>query len=377
MPYDAEVEWIETDGYSWIVTPYIEDVDCTISFKCRRSTWRTYGALFGNYISETHNSTRIIFSGSDDGHSYVNFVSRPSNTYYAPFTLKNNDFVVVMDKNGITVGQTFYAYNRSVGTSNSTYLTLFARDSTGTRCNAGDRLYNFSISKNNDFVFDFIPVRIGTTGYMYDRVSKKLFGNVGSGTFVLGEDKPQIAGYEVLHDISNWDNGNGASINTLLVPSDTNWSFEGSWMRIGTPTQAYSAIISAYDSEAANSYRIILANNDASRAYVNACTRASSPNTIAGLYQSIWYEYTLRYGSIIVNGSTTSLGTTQGTDLSANMYIASQGYPQRVGRFKAYHNNTLVADMIPCKRLSDNVCGMYDIVREQFFTSSNQYNFTE
>jgi hypothetical protein len=40
-----------------------------------------------------------------------------------------------------------------------------------------------------NILFDFIPVRKGTVGYMYDRVSGKLFGNAGSGDFVLGPDK--------------------------------------------------------------------------------------------------------------------------------------------------------------------------------------------
>ena len=34
-----------------------------------------------------------------------------------------------------------------------------------------------------------IPVRVGQVGYMYDRVSGQLFGNQGTGNFILGEDK--------------------------------------------------------------------------------------------------------------------------------------------------------------------------------------------
>ncbi len=35
---------------------------------------------------------------------------------------------------------------------------------------------------------DMIPVRVGSVGYMYDKVSKTLFGNAGSGSFILGND---------------------------------------------------------------------------------------------------------------------------------------------------------------------------------------------
>ena len=37
-------------------------------------------------------------------------------------------------------------------------------------------------------VLDMIPVRVGQVGYMYDRVSKTLFGNSGTGSFTLRPD---------------------------------------------------------------------------------------------------------------------------------------------------------------------------------------------
>ena len=35
---------------------------------------------------------------------------------------------------------------------------------------------------------NLIPVRCGTTGYMYDSVSGTLFGNAGTGDFIVGTD---------------------------------------------------------------------------------------------------------------------------------------------------------------------------------------------
>ena len=43
--------------------------------------------------------------------------------------------------------------------------------------------------KNGLTVRDFIPVRVGDVGYMYDRVSGDLFGNAGTGAFIIGPDK--------------------------------------------------------------------------------------------------------------------------------------------------------------------------------------------
>lgn len=51
------------------------------------------------------------------------------------------------------------------------------------------RIYYFKITDNNgNDKLDLIPIRIGTVGYMYDKVSGRLFGNEGSGNFTVGPD---------------------------------------------------------------------------------------------------------------------------------------------------------------------------------------------
>lgn len=44
------------------------------------------------------------------------------------------------------------------------------------------------IDGNDNIVCDYYPVRVGTTGYMYDTVSGNLFGNAGTGDFIIGPD---------------------------------------------------------------------------------------------------------------------------------------------------------------------------------------------
>jgi hypothetical protein len=38
--------------------------------------------------------------------------------------------------------------------------------------------------------------------------------------------------------------------------------------------------------------------------------------------------------------------------------------------FKLYDNGTLIRDYIPCRRKSDNVLGLYDVVNNQFYTNA-------
>lgn len=49
----------------------------------------------------------------------------------------------------------------------------------------------------------------------------------------------------------------------------------------------------------------------------------------------------------------------------------------RCSYFKIYENNTLVCDLIPCYRKSDNEIGMYDLVRQVFLTNANTGTFTK
>jgi hypothetical protein len=49
-------------------------------------------------------------------------------------------------------------------------------------------IYSFTITEYDQVVHDFIPVRIGSLGYMYDRITGQLLGNVGTGSFRLGPD---------------------------------------------------------------------------------------------------------------------------------------------------------------------------------------------
>ena len=72
--------------------------------------------------------------------------------------------------------------------SPSTYLLGAVHIGSRVAENAHIKLYNFRLMEFDKAVMDFIPVRIGDVGYMYDRVTKQLFGNDGTGAFVLGPD---------------------------------------------------------------------------------------------------------------------------------------------------------------------------------------------
>jgi hypothetical protein len=49
-------------------------------------------------------------------------------------------------------------------------------------------VYSFKVYNSNTLIRDFIPVRIGNTGYMFDKITGKMYGNAGTGSFTLGPD---------------------------------------------------------------------------------------------------------------------------------------------------------------------------------------------
>ena len=51
------------------------------------------------------------------------------------------------------------------------------------------KICRIKIKVGNDTIFDLIPVRVGTTGYMYNKLTGTLYGNAGTGDFTLGPDK--------------------------------------------------------------------------------------------------------------------------------------------------------------------------------------------
>lgn len=66
---------------------------------------------------------------------------------------------------------------------------LFARNLGGQATSFADgKIFRYKHYQNMVAVRDMLPVRVGTTGYMYDTVTGRLFGNNGTGTFQFGLD---------------------------------------------------------------------------------------------------------------------------------------------------------------------------------------------
>ena len=75
----------------------------------------------------------------------------------------------------------------------------FYNGNTGSVVTSSGVVASVKIYKDGNLVRSFVPVRIGSTGCLFDRVTGQFFYNQGTGSFVCGEDDFSIFSYAVKH----------------------------------------------------------------------------------------------------------------------------------------------------------------------------------
>ena len=208
LPYDAEVEYLESTGTQYIDTgvPYDSSVACECLMAKTSNTISSnyiFGILWASADSSTVRRWAVSYNAynSSLGRLYPQYDT--TTNMYNP-TLLRNDVIHKLQANSTT----FAVDNTSVNVTSTTFdpttdvsIYIFARHTYAPQLDPNPvtgpqafRLYSFKIWKSGGLVCDFIPVRKGTVGYLYDRVSGRLFGNQGTGAFVIGPDKVSSVG---------------------------------------------------------------------------------------------------------------------------------------------------------------------------------------
>lgn len=196
-PYNEEIEWLGTaTSNNYIDLNYIPRIgdSITVNFMFTEHTYSSghyviFSAGSGTnkfkfeYVRDIGNGARgVFFRYFSDTDSIVNYT----------FTL-NTWYQLIVDSNGNAVF--------SNKTTTSTPISELEGDNTlrlfedkvsfyNNRCRIG----SLHAERNGEKVLDLIPARLGTTGYMYDKVSRKLFGNSGTGNFII----PEGGGYKLI-----------------------------------------------------------------------------------------------------------------------------------------------------------------------------------
>lgn len=176
LPYDAEIEYLENDGKQWIDTEIIptesDEAEMLVYFKSDDSSGSKI--LFGTATPRLWVTTGTCRFNEENNCS-IN-TKRILNEWNS---IKINKDICVCNGTEIQMSDGTFQFTQNT-------VWLFGVNSSLAKTNA--RIKSFIWKRNNVEILNFIPVRIGNVGYMYDKVSGQLFGNSGTGNFILGPD---------------------------------------------------------------------------------------------------------------------------------------------------------------------------------------------
>lgn len=199
VPYDAEVEYIEGTGTQWIDTRFVATGGCVMEFRFYPHSFGNSSCAMGSHSktsTNAYNRNVVLLNSS----SFLTFakcekygqssagvdLSSGFHTYYFDSTGYNrigkvDDTVRINDTTQYELAPDTSVLMWMYGWDNHIMSGRFA----------WAKIWNAS----RTLVRDFIPVRFTNElgqaeGAMFDRVSRKLFRNQGTGDpFVLGPDK--------------------------------------------------------------------------------------------------------------------------------------------------------------------------------------------
>lgn len=182
--------------------------------------------------------------------------------------------------------------------------------------------------------------------------------------------------------IARYDNDTTTYIDTgFNVARNPIYAFEGAFARLGNIPSNYDLhAIFTCSLGAANALNFgllgrnkntgsLIAFNYNSRA--NGGTYAGKPTTAINVGE--WHTFNLHATEGVTYGGTLTLDgvdiSWSGASINTNTLSVKLlgGYPAKLGRFKIYEHDVLVADLIPATDAGDNI-GVYDVVRDAFYT---------
>lgn len=187
LPYDAEIEYLESTGTQYIDTGVNADskIGYQLTAQATQSTVQRMGAIV---LSPSVIRHHISVPEADTYNNLVGFGFNV-NVYSGGIMDANVHIFTMSAVRGVCLVDnvqlaSFQAQSFDCGMN----WLAFARNSDQGITGASMRIMALILTYNEVWVRDFIPVRKGNVGYMYDKISKKLFGNKGTGDFLLGPD---------------------------------------------------------------------------------------------------------------------------------------------------------------------------------------------
>ena len=184
----TRVEYLETaDGLPCIDTGIVPTADTKVElgFKCTAAV--AWMGVVGNYIDDSHNCVRLAQANNPNRY-IANPNTSGSNATTIYKAVSYNWQTASISQTKCIVDDAEATPTLTQGTANTTNIALFKNRVTTSVVGTREQISWCKIYEAGTLVRDFVPVRVGSVGYMLDRLTGTIYGNAGAGAFVIGAD---------------------------------------------------------------------------------------------------------------------------------------------------------------------------------------------
>ena len=379
LPYDAEIEYLESLGEVILSKGAYINTEFT-----PKNTTRVVIKVKGNYVADRwFFGARTAYANNAFGfygnNSSTFFAAQYGGNYidFGKYDFENSR--VIVDFNGAAGTCTLSSeygstVSKGIGAGSFTApcpLCLFCLNNNGNAISfAGTKMYAAKIYDNGVLVRDYIPVRKGTTGYLYDKISGQLFGNAGTDDFILGADKLGAlpVGYTQVEYIER--GVNDAYIDTGYV-LDFSETIELK-MSVISWNGSYDRIFGNYNNEDSNCTRVIRDGANNSNLFVEYNRKAKGGATIVPMTLGQPFVLSLSNSEYVMDGVSYTPKELTGNAYNSTLKICeSPNTKARIYYVKIGNKR----DFIPCISPNGHV-GLFDLKEGWFYRSNTNNAFT-
>ena len=374
LPYDAEIEYLAATGTQYIDTgfyPRSTNTDIKVENKFNKSVLNGDHCVLGARTSTTASTGFKLPNFYNNKLEVQGLISSNSGTLSKTYSIDTDYIFVAEIKQG---SQKFYVNGileketSNTGNCNSgSNLYLFAIYQSTVKWFFKGKIYYCKIWQDDVLVRDFIPVRKGTIGYMYDKVSGTLFGNAGTGDFVLGNDIVEIEYLE--------SNGN-QYINTEYYPNNATVITTKYYNqpKSQSPFAARWTGADTYDT-----FGVYVAEFNKTIVYFGRYSDTKYENISISSSNTI--EMTIGVSEVVVNNSSISISRDSFTSsyplyLFAMNNVGTVGFKSKTKMYnlKIVEGNTTILDLVPVR--VGQVGYMRDKISGKLYGNSGTGSFT-
>lgn len=195
LPYDAEVEYLESTGTQWVDTGLVWDAG---EWECRAVITALSSVVENYIISQYASGQGVVYAFAYMHNMEVRLAYKSNNVAHlgvsSAFFGKTYEWCAnyANGQQTLSIGDLATLRASTMWVSGATQEGM--RIIVGGMRNYGGQATGIRFGRiriEHEMVLAryLIPVRIGAVGYFYDRVSGQLFGNDGTGAFIIGPDK--------------------------------------------------------------------------------------------------------------------------------------------------------------------------------------------